>query len=59
MNKYILWAEYLDGRKPLHEVYPNQDSERAQVRFGELCGAAGVEYVLLTHNGNAIDSWGT
>jgi hypothetical protein len=54
---YIVWAEYLDGRKALH--FQTRDVNLATRRFGELAGAEGVEYVLLTLNGNAIDSWGT
>jgi hypothetical protein len=54
---YIVWAEYVDGRKASH--FQTRDADLATIRFGELAGAAGVEYVLLTLNGNAIDSWGT
>lgn len=56
--RYVLWAEFIDGRK-LHETYVPNQSDAAELRFVEVCGMAGVDHVLLTLNGNVVDSWGT
>lgn len=54
---YIVWTEYIDGRAPEH--FKTRSESEASVRFGDRCGAAGVEFVLMSLNGNVLDSWGT
>jgi hypothetical protein len=59
MEQYIVWVEYTDGRNPGHWVFNRRQATEATQKFADHCGVEGVEFALLTFNGNTVDSWGT